>query len=1626
MRSMKTVRHTEAGRLGWCRYVVALLAALAVLITGAGIGPRSTSAAERAYNPDAPAVEVTSGVTMDLFRDTNHTQPFDPAKDQLVAGNSLFGRLSFKFTDANKPTLDSPVRSYTFPTGSITVPDVAETDLHDAAGNVAGRWWIKDGKAYGRWSEQWLNSHPSDITSFISFSFTLNGDGGLNGNKETVTFPGVGDITITIDKTHVEGTKQITLGNDGTATFSIVLKNRFDVPNMVVTDTMGENFVFVPGAFQLDGTKIADDKVVIEGQKATISLGNLAKTEAPDGAHQLTYKVRLTDEARQLMEQGKYLPHAGNSATWGWTGVAQGGSASVSPYFYGNMLEKSDGVGTNTDITWTVTLNGGDPKADMGGYVFRDDLHGNHHYIGSYTIRDESGTVFATGELPKDAGATSFNYTFPADAGRRKFTIEYHTAYNDPTVGTKVSNDAYLRPGAQFGDIAQDGGSYTPKENEIVSKTEARDWDQRDIIDYTINVNKNGADLVKGSDTITLTDTMDADFTFLPATLKIVKTGTNEVIMAKVELDDITDAQNNPAKKLTVELPDATPITITYGVRAIGPVGSQVQLTNRAEISGVVNGASTTDTNWFVFESSAGTAGTGGVMAITKVDSASLSRKLAGAQFTLYKVDMNQLTGTNVTDAQVAAASTQVGQQTTDDSGVARFGTKAQPLETSTLFYFTETKAPTYTNADGSTVDYELDTSPHYFMLEGSDGSAFRTAFNRAKGFGLPVSEASEFTVQDKVKPKPVEASVSFGKQLTGRAWKADDEFEFTLAADTADGASEDVTADEVTAAMPSSKTVTVRKGTDGADGAVSKFSFGPFTFKKAGTYAYTVQENGSGIDGVNGMTTDKTVAKVTFTVAQQFGELSVKTEVTGLKDDHGVPTFVNTYKPNPVSVRDAIKVRKNLSGRDWKSTDSFEFRLAPDSTTPDAPLPEGTTGQYASVTVSDANEHAFGEITYTKAGVYHYDLYEHTPTGGDGKDAIPGIDYSNALYDVTVTVTDDGKGQLVIDQQTGVIITKKVDDKNVAVTGSRARIAVTGGVAEFTNTYSADDISFGLLVTKRYTDESGAKPLKDGMFSFTLARHSSSPDAPLPASATDGKVVAQVAKDGTVSFPAITYTSAHDADKTYEYTLKENVPAEATTSADGKTATLNGMTYDLTEYRIRISIGTTVDADGTAVLKQSLTVLDAQGNPVDPNKDPGKLDENGRPTFTNRYAPQPTEAAIAGRKTLTGRDMANGEQFTFQLAAAGDNTDAAKATRNGLADDSIVFGTDTAATTMSQTVTDAKDGEAKSFTFAGIHFTKPGSYKFKVSETGDVKAGTTKDEHVSYATVTVKDNGGGTLVVGPITYVNSDALTDGDKTANDAAAFTNTYAPTGSVFFLLHKTIAAQSGITAPKLTAGQFSFALYAGGSEGGSVTGTPLQTKKNIAPEGGAAFGNITFDRISYTPAALNDAVTQGYATYDAAARTWKVTYTVVELGPDGKPATESTRNGDFFYDTQARTVTVTVHDRGDGVLQTSYAISVPGGVAVPGGDGEPGGAAVTGGEAAVSGGEAAPGGDAAPGNARAVDLTAADTFRNMYLPGVAALPMTGGLGTARAWALAGGALVVASGIALALIDRRRRRV
>lgn len=368
---------------------MAALIFILISLTAAVFHGAAPVRAEDATTPDPIVIgKDTANVTVELYTDGNHTQKLDSA---VTSTSKLYGAFSAMFNKGKEPKPGNNIAVYEFP-DTIIVDDNDGGDLMEgpeATAAKAGTWKIEGNKVIFMFDETWLSSNPADVHVAANFSFQLKNKDVGSGGSASVVFPGKGTVEIPTKDGKVTGEKfgGFSQGSDGVAkvTWTVKLTVESYATDVKFTDTLGDNFSFVEGSFKLDN-KTIESQPKIEGQTATIeNLGSL-----PQGDHTITYETKLKRDVS--VNNGEYINEQGgskNTAAWKWGGPndRQNGSATAAPsQFRYDMINKSNGSGTSSDIKWTVRLNQGELKADMSGYKFTDKLDDKQTYTGSYTV----------------------------------------------------------------------------------------------------------------------------------------------------------------------------------------------------------------------------------------------------------------------------------------------------------------------------------------------------------------------------------------------------------------------------------------------------------------------------------------------------------------------------------------------------------------------------------------------------------------------------------------------------------------------------------------------------------------------------------------------------------------------------------------------------------------------------------------------------------------------------------------------------------------------------------------------------------------------------------------------------------------------------------------------------------------------------------------------------------------------------------------------------------------------------------------------------------------------------------------------------------------------------------------
>lgn len=425
----------------------------------------------RAEDATTPApIEIdgnTADVKVKLYTDENRTQELN--NNAVTSTSKLYGAFSARFRSGEAPSSENNIAVYELP-GTIVVDDSAGGDLMEgpeATAEKAGTWEIKGNKVIFTFDKSWLDKNPAEIFVGANFSFELANKNAGSDSSTPIEFPGAGSIDISTKDGFVAGKKlgAFSQGADGVAkvTWTVKLTVESYATNVKLTDTLGANFDFVDGSFTLDGKKL-DPQPTIDGQTATIgNLGNLSH-----GEHTVTYETVL--KSGISAGNGEFVDKqdaSKNTATWEWDGAndypEHTATATSSPFRYDMISKSSDRNSTPSDITWTVTLNQGELKADMSGYVFTDTLDDKQTYAGNYTVyKGSSGsTVLATGKL--DQSEKSFTYKFSDNLEDKYITyrIVYQTKMNDTSSYDTVHNSATIEHGGRVSGAAD--GKFTPQ-----------------------------------------------------------------------------------------------------------------------------------------------------------------------------------------------------------------------------------------------------------------------------------------------------------------------------------------------------------------------------------------------------------------------------------------------------------------------------------------------------------------------------------------------------------------------------------------------------------------------------------------------------------------------------------------------------------------------------------------------------------------------------------------------------------------------------------------------------------------------------------------------------------------------------------------------------------------------------------------------------------------------------------------------------------------------------------------------------------------------------------------------------------------------------------------------------------
>lgn len=591
--------------------------------------------------------------------------------------------------------------------------------------------------------------------------------------------------------------------------------------------------------------------------------------------------------------------------------------------------------------------------------------------------------------------------------------------------------------------------------------------------------------------------------------------------------------------------------------------------------------------------------------------------------------------------------------------------------------------------------------------------------------------------------------------------------------------------------------------------------SFAGIQFNAVGEYKFNVTEVGAadfnaGADR-KGWTYDEHTAVVTVKVTDEGNDGQLDAEVvydntnatTETDKSAQAAAFTNKYEAGSTTLTGnstTFNGSKTVAGRSWIDDESFGFTMKPveqegvdwSSVTykADKESEAVAVGENTTTAVKGDNETVSfwfpGSYTFTKAGTYTFNV---TETQHNGK-ALPedgnGMTYDRHTGVITVTVEDNGEGQLVAEAAAGT--TTEGDDQNNMA---------------FTNTYEATPITWGkatgeLLGGHKYINDTTGNTytLGEGQFSFTMRAQAA--NNPMPdgwdgtkdnlgrgmmtvTNGTGNATEVNVYDFGWIEFTHDDMTGATAVDgqpgvytKSFQYNIFESGDMPAGISKDNTaytvtfTVTENYNTGEMTATPSAVKIVDGGDGEGTTGESVDVTKLD----------------------FTNTYNPASIDSYMNIFKTLDGRNWQKGDTFTFNVSMTATETDSSEWPKDAPLPSVDAQGsnytiseaeTNEAGNGFDYTVTinpSSATGNTYRFDTGKITYEREGIYTYTVSEADSTVNNVTKDDTEYTVVVTVTDNNG--ALERKVTRVTPELGNHGTGDQGFTALdFTNTFVPT-------------------------------------------------------------------------------------------------------------------------------------------------------------------------------------------------------------------------------------------------------
>ncbi len=583
--------------------------------------------------------------------------------------------------------------------------------------------------------------------------------------------------------------------------------------------------------------------------------------------------------------------------------------------------------------------------------------------------------------------------------------------------------------------------------------------------------------------------------------------------------------------------------------------------------------------------------------------------------------------------------------------------------------------------------------------------------------------------------------------------------------------------------------------------------------FFEAGTYVFTVRENApAAVNG--GVAIDESVYTVTFEVERSGEKLTVTSrsiERGGVSISGDTVPVTNVYTTSGTWTP---SVTKELTGRDWRDGEKFQFTLKNTS------APEGVTIGDEKISVGEGETVSFDAVTFTTPGEYEFTISESGQGSGLGSEDKP------ADIELTVSAVDNKNGTM-----------------NITVTGkdgtaSDASVnAVT--TVEFVNRYDEGG-SFDFRLSKLLT---GRAWEDEDEFKFTIQPDDTAKDA---------------IKAGLLKVPE--GWGAALADGSYTVTVKGTDPETVTGGWVTKTLDMGEMTVgNLEGSGATYVFNVTEDTEGFETRQLTCTQPTVKLTVKVQSDMAGGTDEfvatyayivtgeeSGDSTafpFVNRYwaAASPEQGAAGSSltvgKTILGRDWRTGENYTVSVAFATSGGSGAGSVFDNVmyadADGAYKYLT---ASPIEHTFLSVSGGTDYPVDWTlDFRFYEAGTYVFNVTEKpSTVNPGVACDGTTYTVTFTVERGSDGALVASR--SVSPAAAADG------RIVFTNVYTPESAVW-----TPEIKKDLNRPWAANDSFEFSIaLTSGDASGAVISSGSVSITDKSPDHTGSLGAVTFTK------------------------------------------------------------------------------------------------------------------------------------------------------------------------------------